>query len=933
MINQKPALRVLLIEDDEDDFILTEDLLKSGHRGACSVDWVSYYEAGLSAILKLEHDIAIIDYRLNAESGIDLIQQARKHNVRMPIILLTGQGDDELDISAIELGASDYLVKGQIDSTSLARSIRYAIDRCQREQAFLQLMTDARDAMLVIDDSRCVQYANPAAELLLDTPEHQLLLRHISLPETTENLFEWSLPLSDEHHIDVEVQRSRTEWSGQVMQLLSLRDITARKESEKQLRLLLRSLEATHNGVIIADARLPDLPITYVNAAFEQMTGFTPEEVIGKNCRFLQQSQTDQPGMKELRQSLADKQEVSIVLRNFRKDGSPFWNDLFIAPVPDEHGETTHFIGIQTDITRQRSAESALAYNASHDVLTGLPNRTLLEDRLGQACIRAHQNRLNLAVIFFNLDGFKPINDTLGHNIGDLVLVEVANRINPKTRPGDTLARLSADEFVVVLPDLSRDEDVLEVVEAILESLARPYLLGDHKLRITASAGIALSDGSLDHPMTLVQRADLAMHQAKQSGRNTYHWFTDDLNQSLVDRVTLRNELQKAIETDAFELHYQPLVDARSGIAIGMEALLRWNHPERGYIAPVDFIPIAEDTGQIIPLSQRVLETACRENRMLYDSGLTHNVVSVNVSPIQFQPGNFVEIVKKTLEQTRLPPHLLELEIVESVLLHDPAQVIQTLHKLRELGVGISIDDFGTGFSSLSYLKLLPITKIKIDRSFINEIIKDTNDAAITQGIISMAHHLKLKVVAEGVETEPQAAFLRKNSCDILQGYFFAKPMPMVQLKDYLNKNREPNVTGKKEGACEEPPQTLLLLDDEKNILRALSRVLRQDGYQILTATKAQDAFELLAKHEVQVILSDQRMPEMNGTEFLSTVKELYPDTIRIILSGYTDLKSVTEAINEGAIYKFLTKPWDDGQLRSNVHEAFQHFHQLESDF
>jgi FixJ family two-component response regulator len=295
---------------------------------------------------------------------------------------------------------------------------------------------------------------------------------------------------------------------------------------------------------------------------------------------------------------------------------------------------------------------------------------------------------------------------------------------------------------------------------------------------------------------------------------------------------------------------------------------------------------------------------------------------------VQFQRANFVEFVRSSLTQAQLPAELLELEITETVLLANAERAIFTLHALKDLGVRIAIDDFGTGFSSLNYLKRLPVDKVKIDRSFIQDVISDRHDAAITQGIISMAHHLKLKVIAEGVETEAQVAFLKKSHCDEFQGYYFAKPIPLATLKHYLQQQRAKDLLPAPDSAAESSTQTLLLLDDEENILRALTRVLRRDGYQVLTAIRAQDAFALLAKHEVQVILSDQRMPEMNGTAFFSRVKDLYPDTIRIVLSGYTDLTSVTEAINQGAIYKFLTKPWDDAQLRTTVAQAFQH-HEL----
>ncbi|QLC72184.1 EAL domain-containing protein [Pseudomonas sp. LPB0260] len=1057
MTNQR-SLRLLLIEDDEDDYLITRDLLGDAKQLRCQLDWVSHYEQALDTIRRQEHDLYLVDYRLGAESGLDLIAAAQAENVQTPFILLTGQGDDELDAYAIDMGASDYLVKGQFDGRSLARSIRYALSRAQsrsalsdsqsryrllfdanpqpmyvfhreslaflavnqkmldvygysqeefagmtvldirpadersrlltgsgqlieasplaedrpwvhslkggrqilvevtwseidfnglpaylalvkdvteqvrsqeqaqrKDQAFRQLLTDSRDAMLVVDAGNIVRYANPAAEQLLGESFAQLQEHHLDLAVTPGQLRECRVPLADGRTLDAEVQCSQSEWDGQQMRLLSLRDIGARIESEKQLRVLRRSLEATYNGALICDAQASDLPIIYANPAFERITGYSAAEVIGQNCRFLQGSERDQPVIDDIRQGLKEIRETHVVLRNFRKDGTPFWNALYIAPVPDEQGRITHFIGIQNDISEQKNFESQLAYNASHDVLTGLPNRSLLEDRLVQGCQISRRYQRSLAVMFIDLDGFKPINDSMGHSAGDQILVEVARRMNQQVRPGDTVARLGGDEFIVILPDLAREEDTLLVADRIIASIAQPYKVAGIEMHITASIGITLSDGTTEPPMALIQQADLAMYKAKQQGRNNYQWYTQDLNQRVNERVTLRNELQKAIEAEAFQLYYQPQIDGRSGRVVGYEALLRWQHSELGFISPAEFVPVAEDTGQIIPLSEWVLHTACREARALLDKGWSGRVMAVNISPIQFQRSGFVDTVRAVLEETGLPPELLELELTESVLLDNAERAIFVLHALKDLGVSLAIDDFGTGFSSLNYLKRLPIDKIKIDRSFVQEVISDSTDAAISLGIISMAHHLKLKVVAEGVETEPQYAFLKKNHCNEFQGFYFAKPMPLPLLEEFLRAQRD-GVPGRLPLAAEDSnEQTLLLLDDEENILRALTRVLRRDGYRILTANRAQDAFALLAKHEVQVILSDQRMPEMNGTEFLSRVKDLYPHTIRIVLSGYTDLKSVTDAINQGAIYKFLTKPWDDEQLRATVTQAFQH--------
>ncbi|MDM8351127.1 EAL domain-containing protein, partial [Pseudomonas sp. sp1636] len=848
-------------------------------------------------------------------------------------------GEFDLDDLAIAQQFAQMAV-AVMENNRLMQAVIAGERRLKAQLEFTSAITNSiAEGLLAADRQGQLSFVNPTAAELLGQPAEELLGQALAnyLP----------LALNDSEHNERtssyhgEIRLSLTPQGERYIAydsaplldddtpqgwVVAFRDITAQKEADEQLRLLKRSLEASYNGALICDALAEDLPIIYVNPAFERITGYSAAEAIGQNCRFLQGSEREQTGIGEIRQGLAEQRDSHVVLRNFRKDGTPFWNDLYIAPVPNEEGEITHFIGVQNDISEQKRFESELAYNASHDVLTGLPNRSLLEDRLSQGCQISRRYKRSLAVMFIDLDGFKPINDSMGHGSGDLILVEVARRMNQQVRPGDTVARLGGDEFIVILPDLAREEDVLLVTERIMENIARPYTVGGVELHITASIGITLNDGHIEQPMQLIQQADLAMYKAKQQGRNNYQWYTEDLNQKVNERVTLRNELQKAIEAEAFELYYQPQIDSRSGRVIGYEALLRWQHAEQGFISPGYFVPVAEDTGQIIPLSEWVLKTACRQARSLLDQGFSDAVMAVNISPVQFQRANFVEFVRSTLAQTLLPAELLELEITETVLMDNAERAIYTLHALKDLGVSIAIDDFGTGFSSLNYLKRLPIDKVKVDRSFIQDVISDQHDAAITQGIISMAHHMKLKVIAEGVETEPQVAFLKKSHCDEFQGYYFAKPMPLAQLEHYLQQQRAKRHLPEPGSAAYSSAQTLLLLDDEENILRALTRVLRRDGYQVLTANRAQEAFALLAKHDVQVILSDQRMPEMNGTAFFSRVKDLYPDTIRIVLSGYTDLISVTDAINQGAIYKFLTKPWDDAQLRSTIAQAFQHY-------
>ena len=569
-----------------------------------------------------------------------------------------------------------------------------------------------------------------------------------------------------------------------------------------------------------------------------------------------------------------------------------------------------------------RSRARQLQHSALHDALTGLPNRRLLEQTLADACDQQRAQGGSVAIIFIDLDGVKVVNDSLGHAVGDRLLAEVARRIAALVGNYGFVARVGGDEFVVLLAD-KPDTFTENLAGRLIAELARPYHVGAAEIRLTATAGITTSTGDVKDPMQVVREADLAMVRAKQEGRNTWRRYTVDLSARVAERLAVRNKLQQALEQNTFELHYQPVVDGQNGRIIGLEALLRWrdNHAE---FPPARFLPLAEETGQIVPISHWVLEQACAHATELRRSGLPDMPVIVNISPLYFQREDFVDRVQLALAHANLPGSSLAIEITEEVLLADAESATRTLTQLRALGVNTSIDDFGTGYSSLNYLRNLPIDKIKIDRSFIEDVVSDPNDAAIVQSIIAMAHHLELKVVAEGIETEAQYTFLRRHHCDQYQGFLFCHPQPFATMLQHLHESGSRLLLPGAERPADDT-RTLLLLDDEPNILRALMRLLRREGYRVLIANTPDEAFDLLARHEVQVIMSDQRMPGLSGIDFFSQVKDLYPHTVRIILSGYTDLRSVTEAINRGAIYKFLTKPWDDTTLRAEIAQAFLH--------
>ena len=572
-----------------------------------------------------------------------------------------------------------------------------------------------------------------------------------------------------------------------------------------------------------------------------------------------------------------------------------------------------------TAVERARSDEK-VAYLAQFDALTGLPNRNLSYDRIAQSLTQAERNNWEVGVLYINLDHFKTVNDSYGHSIGDTLLMLVTQRLVNCVRSGDTVGRLGGDEFVIVLSNLVTADDANAFAQKTLDELAHPFKLDSHETYVTASIGISLYPNDGNDAGVLLKNADAAMYRAKEQGRNNIQFYTHALNARVTHRINLERELRHALEHREFELHYQPQVSVDTGRIVAAEALIRWRHPQRGLVAPAEFIGIAEETGLILPIGQWTVDTACAQAMEWHRSGHRELTIAVNVSPAEIRRGNVPAQIQTALERAGMRPQHFEVEITETMMMDGAESFIDTLQALKRIGVMIAIDDFGTGYSNLSYLKRFPIDTVKIDQSFIHDIVTDTDDAAIVRAIIAMAHQLKLEVVAEGVETEAQASFLRRNHIDLVQGFLFAPPMDATSFGRFLDTHMSQPLSIKHL----EFPRSLLIVDDEENILRALKRTLRQDGYEIHTASSAREGLDVLARIPVGVIITDERMPEMSGTEFLSCVKSLYPGTVRIMLSGYTDLTVVTAAVNDGAIYKFLTKPWEDDALREDVRQAFR---------
>jgi diguanylate cyclase (GGDEF)-like protein/PAS domain S-box-containing protein len=563
-------------------------------------------------------------------------------------------------------------------------------------------------------------------------------------------------------------------------------DVTERRRADLALRLQSRALDACVNAVLITATTDKGNVIEYANPAFKRITGFDPSEIVGRDCRFLQRDDLDQEGLNAIRAGLGANSEVSAVLRNYRKDGALFWNQLFIAPVPDATGRTTHHIGVINDVTDLIRYQEQLEYQANYDTLTRLPNRNLLRDRLQHAIEQAHRQDGSVAVVFVDLDGFKNVNDSLGHSIGDRLLMVVAERLSRCARTSDTVARHGGDEFVIVLPQLSDEDALVAWMERVRASISEPVWLDGTEMYVGCSMGASFFPQDGEDAEAVLKKADLAMYRAKDMGRNTYQFYQPEMNSSAGARMNVERRLRRALRDDEFLLHYQPQVDLRSGTVVGMEALVRWMDPEQGLVSPASFIPVAEECGLIGPLSEWVLREACRQNKAWQDQGLPLARVSVNLSARQFQLRDMAQLVTSVLAETGLAPRFLELELTESAIMRNAEEAVIMLSELAALGISIAIDDFGTGYSSLSYLKRFPVNRLKIDRSFVADIGTSGEDETITSAIIALAHSLNLQVIAEGVETSAQLDFLLARKCDEMQGFYFSRPVPAAAIPALL---------------------------------------------------------------------------------------------------------------------------------------------------
>jgi len=574
------------------------------------------------------------------------------------------------------------------------------------------------------------------------------------------------------------------------MRLTLIDDLEKQRTSEKEIRKLSLAIDQSPSSVLICDKFWK---IEYSNSKFSQLTGHLSEDIIAKHPKELNEGN----GLSDDNIQMWDNIQLQVErvgvwqgeVHSTRKNGERFWEQISITPIKDDENTPTHYLILGEDISIRKRYEQQLLRQANYDILTGLPNRMLALDRLKLALAQARRDDQLVGLMFLDLDNFKHINDTMGHDNGDSLLIEASRRISSCLRGTSTVARLGGDEFLVILPSLNSPEATEQVADRILQTFSAPYMLANQEVFVSTSIGIAIYPSDSDNSSTLLQHADAAMYQAKDKGKSAYQRFLPEMNKDSHERLQIESRLRRALELNELEVYYQPIVEAPTGNLIGAEALIRWNNSAMGLIPPDRFIPLAEETGLIISIGDWVLDTACKQiKQWQLETGLDLTI-AVNVSPRQFRDGNFVGTVEDILSKYQLNPNFLELEITERLILDDSIETSSIFDSLDKMGAKLSIDDFGTGYSALGYLKSYPFDTLKIDKSFVQDVIEEKEDAALVTAIITMAHSLGLKVIAEGVEEASQLEFLNSRKCDYAQGYYFNRPVPAADFAQWMQEN------------------------------------------------------------------------------------------------------------------------------------------------
>ncbi|MGD0545261.1 MAG: EAL domain-containing protein [Candidatus Acidiferrales bacterium] len=693
MTRNKARFKILLIQNDPSAAARIKTALAAEEPGSFEVEWVRQLSQGLKALSKMGIAAVLLDLSLPDSEGVETFDKLFAASPDVPILILAGNGTEGLAKEAVSRGAKDYLVAAHLDTYSLQRALRNAVERSSIEDA------------LYAEKERAVVTLNSIGDAVLCT------------------------------------------------------NISGR--------------------------------ITYLNAVAEEMTGWPLIEAIGKPLaevfRIIDEA-TRQTARDPMQMAVEQNKTVGLTANCvlIRRDGFESAIEDSAAPIHDRSGRVIGAVIVFHDVSAARAMALEMTHTAHHDVVTGLPNRLLLNDRITQSISLALRQNRPIAVLFIDLDHFKNINDSLGHAAGDELLRSVSKRLMTCGRASDTVSRQGGDEFAILLPEITHAQDAATCAAKIILALNAPHFIGTRTLHIGASIGISLYPKDGEDAETLIKNADTAMYHAKEHGRGNFQFFEADMNLKAVQRQSIESEMRRALTNQEFLLHYQPKVNLDTGEITGVEALIRWQHPEQGFIAPAEFVPIAEDCGLIVPIGRWVMREACRQARAWQDAGLRHLRMAVNVSAVEFREKSFVENVRTVLSDTGLRPQYLVLELTERVLMEHAESTALLLEELKTMGVHLAVDDFGTGYSSLSYLRQFPIDVLKIDQSFIKKITSNLDDSTIIAAIIAMGRNLHHIVIAEGIETQEQVAYLQSQHCEEGQGYLLSPPVGATQFGHLL---------------------------------------------------------------------------------------------------------------------------------------------------
>ena len=805
-----PALiRVLLVEDNATDALLTRDALEHAVGVRFSLETCQSLGSALAQLKHTEFDVVLLDLNLPDSDGLETFTRLRAAAPRLPVLLLSHRDDDALAMQAMHAGAQDCLLKGQPEGV-VVRAIRYAIERKLAEEALREskqryrALVDQSPLSLIVHRHGNILFANPAADKALGAASRDSLLGqpmlnrvhpdfHAAAQEQmlATNCTDSVMPAIDVQLVrvdgsvfDAEARSSTINYEGEQAIQITFQDVTERRASQRAQQLAASVFTHAREGIMITDA---NGTILQVNEMFTQITGFARGEAVGSNPRILKSGRHDDDFFTSMWASLVGKGYWSGEIWNRRKGGEIYAEIETISAVKDDAGVVQNYVALFTDITPMKDHQRQLEHVAHYDALTGLPNRVLLADRLQQAMAQSQRRNECLAVAFLDIDGFKAINDEHGHEMGDALLNALAYRMKEALREADSLSRFGGDEFVAVLVGMERATDCEPVLERLLLAVSEPVMLGNIQLQVSASIGVTLYPQDTGDADLLMRHADQAMYLAKLAGKNRYHLFDiahDVATQSMREGL---DQVRVGLQRKEFVLFYQPKVNMRTGAVIGAEALIRWQHPERGLLPPGLFLPIIEEHPLSVEVGKWVISTALAQMATWRRHGL-NMPVSVNIGARQLQQADFVDHLKAQLAAyPDVPPEALELEILETSALEDIAQVSDVMRLCQAIGVRFALDDFGTGYSSLTYLKRLPAELIKIDQSFVRDMLNDTDDLAIVQGVIGLAKAFRRKVIAEGVETIAHGELLLPMGCDLAQGYGIARPMPAADLPGWVS--------------------------------------------------------------------------------------------------------------------------------------------------